>query len=172
MATCAQHHEGRTGRMHFTPPGLAPEAGPTAWPQRLEPVCACVCTHPLTRGRQRGGSAEGSRGESGVKCAIFRVARPGGSRGARPGSASTGPLSAGPASALTHTHTHTHTGSARHSIAPHGRARPRAVTQMALGDFRMTHRPPSALCPPRGDQEIRADERSAPRGCGCITRRT
>lgn len=44
---------------------------------------------------------------------------------------------------------HSHTGSICDSIAPHGRARPRAVTQMALGDFQMTHRPPS-VSPPQG----------------------
>lgn len=34
---------------------------------------------------------------------------------------------------------HTHTVSICKSIAPHGRARPRAVTQMARGDLQMTH---------------------------------
>lgn len=38
-------------------------------------------------------------------------------------------------------HTHTHTVSICNSIAPHGRARPRAVTQMALGDLHMTYLP-------------------------------
>lgn len=39
---------------------------------------------------------------------------------------------------------HTHTVSICNSIAPHGRARPRAVTQMALGDLQMTYLPNSA----------------------------
>lgn len=44
-------------------------------------------------------------------------------------------------------HAHTHTVSICNSIAPHGCARPRAVTQMALDDLQMTYLPDSASSP-------------------------
>lgn len=46
IATCIEHHEGRTGRIHSSPAGLSsPKAG-----------LASVCTHPLTHPRQSEGN--------------------------------------------------------------------------------------------------------------------
>lgn len=106
-------------------------------------------TRPLTHRRQRGASSaiqwKTARRSSAfnTQSKLYVTAESGGARLLMPpGSASIGSLSAGTAS-HTHTHkytlTHTHTVSICSSIAPHGRARPRAVTQMALGDFQMTH---------------------------------
>lgn len=136
IATCTEHHEGRTGRIYSSPAGLSsPRAGLTS-----------VCSHPLTHPRQ---------GEENLtipnNCAIFLVdtesqvgalVESGSARRLLPpGSVSIGSLSAGAASA------HTHTISICNSIAPHGRARPRAVTQMALGDLQMTYLPQSVSSP-------------------------
>lgn len=73
-----------------------------------------------------------------------------------PESVSIGSLSAGAASAQ-----HTHTVSICNSIAPHGRARPRVVTQMALGYLQMTYLP-SSVSPPQGLVQIRSNREIDP----------
>lgn len=132
MATCTEHHEGGTGRMHFSGAGL-PRG---SFHQRV---------HASTYASR---AAERKPDHPEVNALIFRVdteprdgslpANGGARRPRPPGSASIGsPLSWGSVSTV----------SICNSIAPHGRARPRAVTQMALGDLRMTHLPQSASSP-------------------------
>ena len=110
-----------------------------------------VCTRPLTHPGQGDGNTP-----SRASGAVFRVhtrsqvgalLASGGARRLLPPGVRVYwfPFSWGSVS----THTHTHTVSICNSIAPHGRARPRAVTQMALGDLQMTHLP-NSVPPPAG----------------------
>lgn len=169
--------------MHRAPCGRHRADAPLrGWPAPGKPPPACARIH--LRIPDSGEEARSPR----THRAAFRVDREPrvgsllASRGARrprpPGSASIGsPLSWGSVSTV----------SICNSIAPHGRARPRAVTQMALGDLRITYLPQSASSPREllrpsrsrrntnrmaSDGRITADERSALRGCGCITRQT
>ena len=143
IATCTEHHEGRIGRIHSSLAGLSsPKAG-----------FASVCTHPLTHPRQ-------SEGNLTIPNKLRDLPRWYGI----PSRCTTGewkrtaivaarvrvywfPFSWGSVSTHTHTHSHSHTVSICNSIAPHGRARPRAVTQMALGDLQMTYLPQSVSSP-------------------------
>lgn len=136
IATCTEHHEERTGRIYSSPAGLSsPVAGLTS-----------VCTHPLTHPRESDGNITISNKRRDLPCLYeIQVGALLESESARrllpPESVSIGSRSAGAASA------HTHTVSICNSIAPHGRARPRAVTQMALGDLQMTYLPNSVSSP-------------------------
>lgn len=137
IGTCTEHHEGRTGRIFSSPACLSiVKAGLTS-----------VCTHPLTHPRQ----CDGNITILNKRCDLPRWYR-------IRSRCTTGkwkrtaivaarvrvywfPFSWGSVS------THTHTVSICNSIAPHGRARPRAVTQMALGDLQMTYLPNSVSSP-------------------------
>lgn len=134
IATCTEHHEGRTGRIYSSPAGLSSPQGLTS-----------VCTHPLTHPKQGEGNLTIPNKLRDLPC-WYRI----------PSRCTTGewkrtaivaarvrvywfPFSWGSVS--------THTVSICNSIAPHGRARPRAVTQMALGDLQMTYLPQSVSSP-------------------------
>lgn len=162
-ATCTEHHEGGSGRMHFSPAGLPRRR----FHQRV---------HASTYASRAAGRKPDHPPLNALSSALISAGEHGGARRPRPpGSASIGsPLSWGSVSTV----------SICNSIAPHGRARPRAVTQMALGDLRMTYLPQSAssprdllrfsrylrnINPMASDGVITADVRSALRGCGCIT---